>query len=332
MVWRYTRAEFLVFIQQGYTITMTAILETKALTKLYGGTPAVKDVSFSVERGEVIGFVGLNGAGKSTTINMLLGFQHPSQGEVELFGEKVTLPNAYKSHRRLGFATGDMSLFDGMTGAQYLRFVARSYGVSLETETYKNLVERFSPQLTKKLTTLSRGNKQKIALIAAFLAEPELVILDEPSSGLDPLMQQHFIELVREVSEKGTTIFMSSHYLNEVTDVCTRILLIKDGRLIKDIPTSELELSAGKLVQVVTKQKVSPPKSAEAVEQTKADGEYTLQFIFKDKALRLQEWLGTLPHLQDVSITDHSAQAAFQDLYAEGEVAQDGVPQEDQNV
>jgi len=297
---------------------MTAIIETKTLSKLYAGTPAVKNVSFSVEKGEVVGFVGLNGAGKSTTINMLLGFQHPSKGEVLLFGEQVTLPNAYKSHRRIGFATGDMSLFDGMTGAQYLRFVAKTYGTSTNTEEFKSLVDRFEPQLDKKLNTLSRGNKQKIALIAAFMANPELVILDEPSSGLDPLMQQHFIELVREQSEKGTTIFMSSHYLSEVADVCTRILLIKNGELVKDIPTSQLELAAGKLVRVVTKQKVTAPKSAELIETSKEDDSYVLQFIFKDKALRLQEWVGTLPHLQDLSITDHSAQGAFEDLYEEG--------------
>ena len=305
-------------MKKRYTVTMTAILKTKTLTKLYGGVPAVKNVSFSVEKGEVIGFVGLNGAGKSTTINMLLGFQHPSSGEVELFGEKVTLPNAHKSHHRIGFATGDMSLFDGMTGGQYLRFIARTYGTTVTTDLFKSLVERFDPQLDKKLSTLSRGNKQKIALISAFMTDPDLVILDEPSSGLDPLMQQHFIDLVREQSAKGTTVFMSSHYLNEVADVCTRILLIKNGELVKDIPTVQLELSAGKLVRVVTKQKVSAPKSAELIEFGKDGDAHTLQFIFKDKAIRLQEWLGTLPHLQDVSITDHSAQAAFEDLYEEG--------------
>lgn len=181
---------------------MTAILETKALTKSYRGILAVKDVSFSVESGEVVGFVGLNGAGKSTTINMLLGFQKPTQGEVFIFGERITLPNAHKSHRTIGFATGDMSLFDGMTGAQYLKFLAKTYKTSLNTPLYARLVERFEPQLDKKLNTLSRGNKQKIALIAAFMADPQLIILDEPSSGLDPLMQQHFIDLVREVSQK----------------------------------------------------------------------------------------------------------------------------------
>lgn len=299
-----------------YTVTMSSI-ETKNISKRYGDFLAVKNVSLSVEKGEVVGFVGLNGAGKSTTINMLLGFQRPSEGEIFLFGEKVTLANAHKSHRRIGFATGDMSLFDGMTGAQYLHFVARSYGTTTKTETFAKLVELFDPQLDKKLNELSRGNKQKIALIGAFMVEPELVILDEPSSGLDPLMQQHFLELVREASTKGITVFMSSHYLNEVVDVCSRILLIKNGELVKDIPASQLEITAGKLVRVVTKNEVKPPKTAEMVEHEKRTDGHVLQFIFKDKALRLQEWLGTLPHLQDVTISDHAAEAAFEELYQE---------------
>lgn len=296
---------------------MTAIIEIKNLSKVYGGVPAVNNAGFTVVPGEVIGFVGLNGAGKSTTINMLLGFIAPTHGEVKLFEQKVTLPNAAKSHRQIGFATGDMSLFDGMTGLQYLKFVAKTYGVKLADTSYTELQKRFQPQLDKKLSALSRGNKQKVALIAAFMNHPELVILDEPSSGLDPLMQQHFLELVREEAEKGTTIFMSSHYLNEVVDVCSRIILIKDGKITKDMPASELEASSGKLVRVVTKEKVTAPKSADGVEiEKRADG-YVLQFVFKDKAIRLQEWLGSLPHLQDVSITDHSAQAAFEDLYEE---------------
>lgn len=305
---------------------MTAIIETKNLSKRYSDVPAVEHASFKVQKGEVIGFVGLNGAGKSTTINMLLGFQNPSEGEVYLFGEKVTLPNAHKSHQRIGFATGDMSLFDGMTGRRYLAFVARQYGVSLDGKTPQHLIDRFNPQLDKKLSTLSRGNRQKIALIAAFMAEPELIILDEPSSGLDPLMQQHFLALVREEAEKGTTIFMSSHYLNEVVDVCTRILLIKKGRIVKDMPTAELERGSGKRVRVVTKQKVMPPKSAELVTHEKRADDYVLEFVYKDRALRLQEWIGSLPHLLDLSVSDHSAEAAFEDLY------EDTTDKEDQNA
>lgn len=296
---------------------MTTILETKNLTKQYDGVAAVSDVSFAVKKGEVIGFVGLNGAGKSTTINMLLGFQRPSQGEVYLFGDKVTLPNAHKSHRRIGFATGDMSLFDDMTGEQYLTFVARSHGQKLRTETFTKLVERFDPQLNKKLKTLSRGNKQKIALVAAFMMNPDLVILDEPSSGLDPLMQQHFLELVREATERGVTIFMSSHYLNEVVDVCSRILLIKKGKLVKDMPAAELETTAGKLVRVTTKTKVMPPKAAELVERETRGEAQLLQFVFRGTAIRLQEWIGSLPQLQDLMVSDDSALAAFEDLYEE---------------
>lgn len=294
---------------------MTAIIETNSISKLYGGTPAVENVSFLVEKGEVVGFVGLNGAGKSTTINMLLGFQKPSRGEVRLFGELITLPNAHKSHRRIGFATGDMALFDSMTGRQYLTFVARSRGVRTDDESFERLVTLFEPQLNKKLKSLSRGNKQKIALIAAFMGSPDLIILDEPSSGLDPLMQQHFLALVRDEAARGATIFMSSHYLNEVVDVCSRILLIKNGRLTKDMPASELELASGKWVRVVTKLKVNAPKSAELVKHRKHEDGYELEFVYKDKALRLQEWLGTLPNLKDVTITDSNPEAAFEDLY-----------------
>lgn len=294
---------------------MTAIIHAKNLSKRYKNSFAVKDASFEVQKGEVVGFVGLNGAGKSTTINMLLGFQKPTSGEVQLFGDRVTLPNSHKSHQRIGFATGDMALFDGMTGRQYLEFVARTYRVQLESPAFKELVEAFQPQLHKKLKTLSRGNKQKIALIGAFMTEPDLVILDEPSSGLDPLMQQRFLELVTAQASKGTTIFMSSHYVTEVVDVCTRILLIKEGSLLKDMPASELQLSSGKWVSVRTKTKVSPPKSAEKIRREKNSSGYTLEFIYTDNALRLQAWLSTLPQLQDVSITDHNPEAAFEDLY-----------------
>ena len=294
---------------------MSAIIELKNVTKSYGSAQAVRDASFSVQAGEVVGFVGLNGAGKSTTINMLLGFQSPTAGEVRLFDTVITPASAHKTHYRVGFATGDMSLFEDMTGRQYLSFVAKSYKQPLETGLFEQLVERFEPQLDKKLTTLSRGNKQKIALIAAFMTTPELVILDEPSSGLDPLMQQRFLELVREQARAGVTIFMSSHYLNEVVDVCSRVLLIKNGAIVKDIAADELEAVGGKLVRIVTKKQVTPPRAAEAVRQSVENEMFVLHFIFNDKPLRLQEWLGSLPHLEDVTIADHTAEAAFADLY-----------------
>ena len=299
-------------------MTNTVAMKVSKLTKHYGDVQAVDDVSFEIHRGEVIGFVGLNGAGKSTTINMLLGFQKPTRGTVELFGERVTLPNAYQSHHNIGFATGDMALFEHMTGRRYLEFVARTYDVELGTS-YQALCDVFEPQLNRPIRQLSRGNRQKIALIGAFMTDPELVILDEPSSGLDPLMQQRFLDLVKARAESGTTIFMSSHYLNEVAEVCTRVLLIKDGRLVKDVAAEALLVAAGKHVSVETKRHIAPPKGAEAVKDEKTPDGYRLSFVSHDPAIRIQSWLSGVPNLIDVSITDHDAASTFGELYEKEE-------------
>lgn len=296
---------------------MSAILQVQNVTKRFGRDTAVNDITFDIHKGEVVGFVGLNGAGKSTTINMLLGFLRASEGEVRLFGEKVTTSNAWRSHGRIGFATGDMSLFESMTGKQYLRFVSKLYGRKLGGERYKHLCDLFDPQLNKKIGDLSRGNRQKIALIAAFMHSPELVILDEPSSGLDPLMQQRFLSLVREQAEKGVTIFMSSHYLNEVVDVCSRILLIKQGVLVKDMPTSELEVGTGRRVRVVAKVNPTLPRGAQEESRSKAGGLYTVEFIYNGTASQLQLWLSGVKAVEDFTVNEHDSTAMFDDLYRE---------------
>lgn len=294
---------------------MSSIIEVRSVTKRYGKEAAVNDVTFEVKKGEVVGFVGLNGAGKSTTINMLMGFIKPTAGAVQLFGEKITLQNAWKSHGNVGFATGDMSLFETMSGRQYHRFVARAYGRSLRGTTYKHLCDLFEPQLDKKIGDLSRGNRQKIALIAAFMHAPDLVILDEPSSGLDPLMQQRFISLVREQAERGVTIFMSSHYLNEVIDVCSRILLIKKGELVKDMPTSELEVQAGKRVRITAAIEPRLPKDAHIESRSKHKASVTIEFVYGGSAAQLQLWLVGVKGLLDFTISDHDSDAMFEDLY-----------------
>ncbi len=292
-----------------------AILTVHNLTKIYKSIPAIDDVSFTINKGEVVGFVGLNGAGKSTTINIILGFLRATTGSVSLFGQTIVPQNAHRSHQRIGFASGDMSLFANLTGQQYLAFILRRYGVKDKTR-LRELGKRFNPELNKKINDLSRGNKQKIALIAAFMASPNLVILDEPSSGLDPLMQQLFIELIQEEMIRGTTIFMSSHYLSEVMDVCSRVLLIRDGKLIKDIPTSQLLTKGGKMVRIVTRYAVKPPYIAEMIVQKRLSDGFELSFVYKAESAKLQMWLGGIPHLVDISIDDHSSEHAFESLYA----------------
>lgn len=290
------------------------IIRVDKLTKIYGGKPAIDAVSFTVDHGEVVGFVGLNGAGKSTTINSMLGFLRPTRGAVTIFGKTVLPETAHKGHLKMGFASGDMSLFTNLTGTQYFDFVAHRYHLKDMTKR-DELINRFEPDLNKNIGELSRGNKQKIALIAAFMCRPELVILDEPSSGLDPLMQQLFIDLIRNERTLGTTIFMSSHYLNEVIDVCSRILLIRDGKLVKDIPANELLNDGGKLVRVVSHYKITAPKGAEDSATIEVEKGYELTFVYNLSAAKLQQWIGGIPQIIDLSITDNTIQAAFEDLY-----------------
>jgi ABC-2 type transport system ATP-binding protein len=292
----------------------TPVVVVSHLTKRYKHFAAVSDVNFSISTGEVVGFVGLNGAGKSTTINTMLGFLHSSEGSVSIFNQIVIPQTAHRTHRTTGFASGDMSLFTNLSGKQYFTFIARRYGVRDRTR-LEQLLDLFEPDVDKKIGDLSRGNKQKIALIAAFMTNPSLVILDEPSSGLDPLMQQNFINLIREEASKGTTIFMSSHYLNEVVDVCSRVILIREGKIVKDIPAKELVSDGGKMVRLITKRVVQPPRTAEVIEKQKTEDGFELTFVFKSKPVLLQQWLSGISGLIDVSITDHDLQAAFDDLY-----------------
>lgn len=290
------------------------IMRIEGATKLYGDFPAAEDINFTVTKGEVIGLVGLNGAGKSTLINMMLGFLRPSRGKVEVLGQLILPETAHESHQNIGFATGDMSLFSNLTGKQYLAFLSRSYHLPDDKRT-KELCTMFEPQLDKKIKVLSRGNKQKIALIAAFMAKPELVILDEPSSGLDPLMQQTFLDLVREEGARGTTIFMSSHYLKEVTEVCSRVLFMRNGKLVKDVSENQLESVNGKAVRIVSHQVIKPPVGSESVEHQRISGGYELNFIYKDSATKLQQWIKILPLLIDFSVVEHDIESAFGDIY-----------------
>jgi ABC-2 type transport system ATP-binding protein len=289
----------------------TPILVAEGVTKRYRRTAVVDSVSFSLYPGEVIGFVGLNGAGKSTTINMLLGFLSSTEGTISLFGKTVTVANAAISHQSIGYATGDMSVFEDMTGRQYLTFVAEAYRLKLSQTSFESLVQRFEPQLNKKIKHLSRGNHQKIALIAAFMVNPKLIVLDEPTSGLDPLMQQRFLELVKEVAATGVTVFMSSHNMGEVADVCSRILLIKLGKLVKDISTEELEAASGKLIRISTKEPIKLPVASTLLFQD----QHTLKFVYRGDIVWLQRWISLLTGVRDITIEEHSAEATYRELY-----------------
>jgi ABC-2 type transport system ATP-binding protein len=209
---------------------VTAVIETEQLTKRYRKGRGVEALTLSVRPGEIFGFLGPNGAGKTTTIRTLLDLLHPTSGSARLLG--------LDSHRdsrairaRVGNLPGDFAYEDRMTGREVLGFFAALRGMD-DLGSAHALAERFESDLSRPLRELSRGNRQKIGLIQAFFHEPELLILDEPTSGLDPLMQEEFLTLIAEHRDRGATVFLSSHDLDEVERACDRVGIIREGRLV----------------------------------------------------------------------------------------------------
>ncbi len=207
-----------------------SVIETERLTKSYGSSRGIEDVTISVEAAEVFGFLGPNGAGKTTAIRTLLDLLHPSSGSARIFG--------LDSHRdsvairaRLGNLPGDFGYGKRATGREGLRLLARLRGIE-GLGRAEALAERFRADLDRPLGQLSRGNRQKVGLILATFHSPELLILDEPTSGLDPLMQEEFLALVAEERARGCTVLLSSHELDEVERVCDRVGIVREGKLI----------------------------------------------------------------------------------------------------
>ena len=204
------------------------IIHTEGLTKSYGKNRGVIDVSLDVRPGEVFGFLGPNGAGKTTTIRTLLDFIRPNSGVAKVFGMDAHRQSR-DIRRRIGYLPGDLALYENLKGADMLRYMGNLRG-GVEWNDVQQLAERLHSDLSRPIRTLSQGNRQKIGLIQALMHKPELLILDEPTNGLDPLIQQVFYRLISEVEEQ--TVFLSSHNLPEVERVCDRVGIIREGRLI----------------------------------------------------------------------------------------------------
>jgi ABC-2 type transport system ATP-binding protein len=232
------------------------VIETSALTKVYPGVVAVDALDLEVEEGEVFGFLGPNGAGKSTTIRLLLDLARPTSGSARVFGLDVRR-DAPEIHRRIGFLPSEPALPRDLTGDRYLDFMDELRGAPATTGRH-GLAERLGADLSRRLADMSTGNRQKVAIIQAFMHEPALVLLDEPTRGLDPLVQRAFHDLLRERVADGATAFLSSHSLGEVDRVADRVGIIREGRLVavetltalKERATSTLELDLASEVDV----------------------------------------------------------------------------------
>src|SRR5215203_4450510 len=236
---------------------MSGVIETEKLTKVYGRKArGIEDVDLVVEEGEVFGFLGPNGAGKTTTIRVLLNFLRPTGGRARVFGMDSRRENV-EIRSRVGNLPGEFALEDRMTGEELLRFFARLRGVKDLGYAYE-LAERLEADLNRQMRRLSRGNKQKIGLVQAMFHRPPLLILDEPTGGLDPLVQEEFLEIIGEVRDEGRTVFFSSHNLAEVERVCDRVGIVRAGRLVAVETTETLIDKSFRHVVLTFDQDVDP--------------------------------------------------------------------------
>jgi ABC-2 type transport system ATP-binding protein len=208
---------------------MPAAVRTEGLTKRFGSTDALVDLDLEVAPGEVLGYLGPNGAGKTTTIRLLLGLLHPSAGRAEVFGLD-TERRAVDVHRRLAYVPGEASLWPSLTGEETLHLLGRVQG-RVDPAYRDELVARFDLDPTKKVRAYSKGNRQKLVLIGALMTRAELLVLDEPTVGLDPLMEQAFRHCIAEARGEGQTVFLSSHILSELEALCDRVAILRRGRL-----------------------------------------------------------------------------------------------------
>ena len=235
---------------------MTAAILTEGLTKHYGEVRALVDLDLAVEQGEVFGFLGPNGAGKTTMIRTVLDLIRPTAGRAEILGME-TRAHAVELRHHVGYVPGDLALYPSLTGRDTLRYFANLRG-GVDWGYVEELAERLKSDLDVKVGDYSSGNRQKVGLIQAFMSRPNVLIMDEPSTGLDPLIQREFQKMVREVAAEGRTVFLSSHTLSEVQRVADRVGIIRHGRLVEVQSVHDLRSRAIRRVELVFDGEIDP--------------------------------------------------------------------------
>ena len=294
-----------------------AVITIRNVSKRFGKFTALDDVTFRVEKGKIHGFLGPNGAGKSTTIKIIMDFIRPSRGQITVFGKDST-KDSVAIKQEVGYLAGDMELYDNLTGSQYLQYVSNLKGDSGYNHLLK-FAKSFEAVLDRKIGTLSRGNKQKIALLAALIGDPDLLILDEPTAGLDPLMQQKFYHVMREHARRGKTVLMSSHNLSEVQEVCDKVTFMKEGKVVDTLDVEKLIASSRHLVTLRFGQRstvLDPPAAigAENIQRSKI----TLSFTVAKANRQVLRWIAS-QDIEDASIVETKLDSVFMTMYKEDE-------------
>lgn len=287
-------------------------IRTVSLTKYYGKSRGIKDISLAVPEGDFFGFIGPNGAGKSTTIRTLLGLISPSSGTAEIFGRDI------RGHRDeilsdIGYMPSEASFYPGMKVQEVIKFSAELRGRDCSAEAAR-LCERLELDTGKKISALSLGNRKKVSIVCALQHKPKLCILDEPTSGLDPLMQREFYAILEESNVQGSTIFLSSHVLSEVQRHCRHAAVIREGEILAVDSMENLGKTHTKRVML---RGVDAPPALEGIRDVKKGGD-AVNFLYSGSPEVLLNALSALP-LTDVTITEPDLEEIFMHYYRGGE-------------
>ena len=290
------------------------VISTRALTKHYGSVRALTDLTLDVNQGEIFGFLGPNGAGKSTMIRTLLGFLHPTRGDASVLGMDIETESV-EIRRLTGYLPGGIALYDTLTGEQVLDYLVDMQG--REPRRRAELCERLelpASVLRRKVRDYSRGMRQKIGVVQALQHDPELAILDEPTEGLDPLMQQAFYRLLDDLRKDGRTIFFSSHVLSEVERLCDRVGIIRAGQLMAIHDVGELLARRRRRVTIRWRGAAPEPATLPDLEDVHVDGNR----IFGTLAGEIAGFVRSIasPNLEDLTIEPASLEEAFLEYYA----------------
>lgn len=283
-------------------------IKINQLTKFYGKSRGISRLDLSVEKGEFFGFIGPNGAGKSTTIRTLLGFLSPTSGSAEIFGKDI-VREKQSVLRHIGYLPSEAIFYPGMRVKDILKLSAdlRKKDCSREA---KELCERLQLDISRRADDLSFGNRKKVAIVCALQSDPDLLILDEPTGGLDPLMQREFFAILKERNQKGTTVFFSSHVLSEVQRNCTRAAIIRDGKIIACDSVDVLARTSAKRVTIHGKAEI---EGLDGIRDIKY-AEESFSFLYSGDMNRLLRTL-SLGRIDDLTVTEPDLEEVFLHYY-----------------